>query len=56
MRGKPTEIDFLNGEIVKRATRFGISVPINRTLTLLVKCLERREALDPEGKTIDLNR
>ena len=41
MRGKPTEIDFLNGEIVRRASRLGISVPINRTLTLLVKSAER---------------
>ena len=40
MLGRPTEIDFLNGEIVKRAARLGIDVPINRTLTLLVKCAE----------------
>jgi 2-dehydropantoate 2-reductase len=40
MRGKPTEIDFLNGEIVRHASRLGIPVPINRTLTLLVKSLE----------------
>ncbi|GAB2184255.1 ketopantoate reductase family protein [Roseibium sp. LAB1] len=43
MRGKATEIDFLNGEIVRRATRLGIAVPINRTLTLLVKSAERGE-------------
>lgn len=47
MRGKPTEIDFLNGEIVSRASRLGISVPINRTLTLLVKSAERGEADNP---------
>jgi 2-dehydropantoate 2-reductase len=46
MRGKPTEIDFLNGEIVRRASRLGISAPINRTLTLLVKSAERGEAND----------
>lgn len=44
MRGKATEIDFLNGEIVRRASRLDIPVPINRTLTLLVKSLEAREA------------
>jgi 2-dehydropantoate 2-reductase len=41
-RGKPTEIAFLNGEVVKRAARLGIEVPINRTLTLLVKSAEAR--------------
>lgn len=44
MRGKPTEIDFLNGEIVKRAQVHGIDVPINRALTLLVKSAERNIA------------
>lgn len=46
MRGKRTEIDFLNGEIVRRASRLGLNVPINRTLTLLVKSAERGEADD----------
>ena len=55
MRGKPTEIDFLNGEIVKRAARFGLSVPINRTLTLLIKSAGRGEAENPERTTLDLN-
>lgn len=41
MRGKPTEIDYLNGEVVRRAAKHGIDVPINRTLTLLVKSAER---------------
>lgn len=40
MRGRPTEIDFLNGEILRRAARHGIDVPINRTLTLLTKLAE----------------
>jgi 2-dehydropantoate 2-reductase len=40
MRGRPTEIDFLNGEIVRRAAKHGLDVPINRTLTLLTKMLE----------------
>lgn len=41
MNGKPTEIDFLNGEVVNLAAKHGIAVPINRTLTLLVKSAER---------------
>lgn len=40
MRARPTEIDFLNGEVVRRAARHGIDVPINRTLTLLTKLAE----------------
>ena len=49
LRGKPTEIDYLNGEIVNRAARLGIDVPINRTLTLLVKSAERKNIV--EGQT-----
>ena len=49
MRGKRTEIDFLNGEIVRRARRLGIDVPINRTLTLLVKSAERGEVDDSQS-------
>jgi 2-dehydropantoate 2-reductase len=40
MRGRPTEIDFLNGEIGRRAALHGVDVPINRTLTLLTKLVE----------------
>lgn len=47
MQGKRTEIDFLNGEIVRRADKLGMSVPINRTLTLLVKSAERSGGLKP---------
>jgi len=47
MNGKTTEIDFLNGEIVKRANKHGIAVPINRTLTLLVKSAERFDTANP---------
>lgn len=42
LNGKPTEIDFLNGEVVHRADKHGIDVPINRTLALLVKSAEGR--------------
>lgn len=40
MRGRATEIDYLNGEIVRRAALHGIEVPLNRTLTLLTKLVE----------------
>ena len=41
-RGKRTEIDEINGEIVRRAGLMGVPVPVNRTLWMLVRALERR--------------
>ena len=41
LKGKNTEIDFLNGIIVEQAKELGISVPINELLTQLIKGLER---------------
>ncbi len=38
--GKPTEIEQLNGEIIRRGGKFGIPVPNNRILYALVKGLE----------------
>lgn len=40
-RGKRTEIDFINGAIVRKAEEFGFDTPYNRTLLLLVKSLEK---------------
>ncbi len=40
-RGKRTEIDFINGAIVRKAEELGFDVPYNRTLLHLVKGLER---------------
>ncbi|MEX3940335.1 ketopantoate reductase family protein [Paraburkholderia sp. BR10937] len=39
-RGKHSEIDFLNGAIVRRGMIAGIATPANRTLHTLVKVLE----------------
>lgn len=39
-RGKPNEIDFLNGYVVRRSRAHGISTPINQTLLTLVKLVE----------------
>ena len=39
-RGKPTEIDHLNGFIVREGERLGVPVPLNRALHALVKALE----------------
>lgn len=41
LKGKSTEIDYINGKIVKYAQELGIQVPINETLTYLIKGLEQ---------------
>lgn len=43
-RGKPTEIDYLNGYVVRRGDALGIPVPANRVLWALVKLLEAGRA------------
>ncbi len=40
LNGNPTEIDFINGRIVKYAKNLNLKVPINELLTCLVKGLE----------------
>ncbi len=40
-RGKRTEIEFINGAIVRKAEELGIDTPYNRSLLLLVKSLEK---------------
>jgi 2-dehydropantoate 2-reductase len=42
-RGKPTEIDYLNGLIVKRGDALGVPVPANRVLWAMVKLLESKQ-------------
>jgi 2-dehydropantoate 2-reductase len=41
-RGRPTEIDHLNGHIVREGERLGIATPVNRVLWSLVKLREAR--------------
>ncbi len=42
-RGRPSEIDHLNGTIVRRGAAHGIPTPVNRLLHALVKLAERRD-------------
>jgi 2-dehydropantoate 2-reductase len=39
-RGKPTEINAICGEIIRRGLRHGIDTPVNLTLRALVKGIE----------------
>ena len=41
-RGKPTEIDHLNGFVVRKGDALGVPTPSNRLLLALVKLLEER--------------
>ena len=41
-RGKPSEIDHLNGFVAREGERLGVATPVNRALHALVKALESR--------------
>jgi len=41
-RGKPTEIDALNGFVVRRGDQLGVPTPVNQSLVALVKLRERQ--------------
>lgn len=42
LRGKPTEIDYLNGHVVARGRALGIKTPANQALWSMVKLIEAR--------------
>jgi 2-dehydropantoate 2-reductase len=43
-RGRLSEIEFINGAIVREAAELGIPVPVNATLTRLIRSLEKGRA------------
>ncbi len=44
-KGKRTEIDYLNGHVVRLANKVGIDVPFNKTIVSLIKTLEKTKYL-----------
>jgi 2-dehydropantoate 2-reductase len=44
MRGKPSEIDHLNGYVVRKGETLGVPTPVNRVLHSLVRLLESKAA------------
>jgi 2-dehydropantoate 2-reductase len=40
-KGARTEIDFINGAVVREGQRLGIATPVNRTLVACIKGIER---------------
>jgi 2-dehydropantoate 2-reductase len=50
-RNRPSEIDFINGAIVREAEALGLKVPVNRAVTQLVRVLDLIHAEQrPDGK------
>lgn len=44
-RGAKTEVDFINGTIVREGSKLGVATPVNEVLTLLIKTIEKRGAV-----------
>ena len=44
-RGKPSEIDFLNGHVVRKGAELGVPTPTNHALQVMVKLAERSRAM-----------
>ncbi len=41
-KGSVTEVDFINGAVVRQGERLGVPTPVNRTLVACIKGIERR--------------
>ena len=46
--GNPTEIDYINGKIAYHGNRLNVAVPLNTTMTALVKAKEKNKPKDDE--------
>jgi len=53
-RGRATEVDYLNGEIVRLGDAHGIPVPVNRKIIALVKEAEAKRAGSPRISALQL--
>ncbi len=51
--GRPTEIDYLNGYVVKLGREIGIPTPLNEALTAMVKTITERERTGPDTLRIE---
>lgn len=49
-KGSITEIDFINGAVVRRGERCGVPTPVNRTLVACIQGIERAMALKQENR------
>jgi 2-dehydropantoate 2-reductase len=44
--GRRTEIDVINGAVVRAAERHGVDAPLNRTMVAMIKAYERAHSFD----------
>ena len=44
LKGRRTEIDFLNGGVVTLGRQYGVDCPVNQALTMIIKAMESRPA------------
>lgn len=51
--GRPTEIDYLNGYVVKLGREWGVPTPANEMLTALIKTITERDRIGPGVVRID---
>lgn len=53
-RGRPTEIDYLNGEIVRLGQQVGLATPYNARVVEIVKGVEKSHLFHPPDELINL--
>jgi 2-dehydropantoate 2-reductase len=41
LKGRGTEIDFLNGAVVRLGAKYGVECPVNQALTMIIRAMER---------------
>ena len=44
MKGRKTEIDFMNGAVADLGQKFGIPTPVNAAMTTMIRYLEQKSA------------
>ena len=49
-KGRTTEIDHLNGYVVRQGEALGIPTPVNRTLSALMKLAEQTKRISLESR------
>jgi 2-dehydropantoate 2-reductase len=42
LKGRRTEIDFLNGAVAGLGAKYGVACPVNQALTMIIKAMERQ--------------
>ena len=51
LNGKRTEIDFITGEIVRKAEELGLETPFSKSMLALVRALERKHQAGEDSKS-----